>query len=122
MGEVHNYLTGTYDIEILTSPTLRLEGVSVAPSSVTDLAIPTPGLANISKPKVISSASIFELKEGVLSLVCELNPNKINERILLMPGQYQLVIKPQNSIDYKNVKTKRFQIEAGQTTNINISN
>lgn len=120
MGESGDYLAGNYDIEVLSYPTLRLENVGIVGSSATDLAIPTPGLANISKPKAISSGAIFELKEGVLTYVCDLDPNKINERILLMPGQYQLVIKPQNSIEYRAVRTKRFQIESGQTTNIGL--
>ena len=120
MGESYDYIRGSYDIEVLSTPTLRLENVAVISSSVTELSIPTPGLANISKPKVISSGAIFELKDGIMTFVCDLDPNKVNERILLMPGKYQLVIKPQNSIDYKSVRTKRFQIEAGQTTNINL--
>ena len=121
MGESHDYLTGNYDIEVLSSPTLRLENVAVVSSSATDLTIPTPGVANISKPKVISSGAVFEMKEGVLTFVCDLDPNKINERILLMPGEYQLVVKPQSSIDYKNVRTMRFLIGSGKTTNIDLS-
>ncbi|MBP5326450.1 MAG: VWA domain-containing protein [Bacteroidales bacterium] len=121
LGETHNYLTGNYDIEVLSTPTLRLDNVAVVSSSATDLTIPTPGVANINKPKVISSGSIFELKEGALKYICDLDPNKINERILLMPGEYQLVLKPQNSIEYKKVKTLRFLIGAGRTTNINLS-
>lgn len=120
LGETKNYISGNYDIEVLSTPTLRLENVGIVSSSATDLSIPTPGLANINKPKAISSGAIFELKEGVLTYVCDLNPNKVNERILLMPGQYMLVIKPQNSIEYRNVRTKRFQIESGQTTNIGL--
>lgn len=121
MGESHNYLTGNYDIEVLSFPTLRLENVAIVASSATDLTIPTPGVANISKPKVISSGAVFELKDGVLTFVCDLDPNKISERILLMPGEYQLVIKPQSSIDYKNVRTMRFLIGPGKTTNIDLS-
>ena len=120
IGEQRDYLTGDYDLEVMSTPPLRLENVSIVSSSATDLTIPTPGLANINKPKTISSGTIFAIKDGVLTFVCELNPNKINERILLMPGQYQIVIKPQSSIEYKTVRTKRFQIEAGQTTNINL--
>ena len=56
----------------------------------------------------------------MLTYVCDLNPNKVNERLLLMPGEYQLVIKPQNSILYSTVRSMRFQIESGQTTNINL--
>ena len=95
MGESRDYLTGNYDIEVLSFPTLRLENVAIVASSATDLTIPTPGVANISKPKVISSGAVFELKDGVLTFVCDLDPNKVNERILLMPGEYQLVVKPQ---------------------------
>lgn len=120
LGEQHDYLVGNYDVEVLTTPPLSLKQIAVVSSSATDLTIPTPGMANISKPKAISSGAVFTFVEGVLTYVCDLNPNKINERIVLMPGQYQLVIKPQNSIEYKNVRTKRFQIEAGQTTNINL--
>ena len=53
--------------------------------------------------------------------MCDLDPNKVNERILLMPGEYQLVVKPQSSIDYKDVRTMRFQIGSGKTTNIDLS-
>ena len=121
MGESRDYLTGNYDIEVLSFPTLRLEDVAIVASSATDLTIPTPGVANISKPKVISSGAVFELKDGVLTFVCDLDPNKVNERILLMPGEYQLVVKPQSSIDYKDVRTMRFQIGSGKTTNIDLS-
>lgn len=121
MGESRDYLTGNYDIEVLSFPTLRLENVAIVASSATDLTIPTPGVANISKPKVISSGAVFELKDGVLTFVCDLDPNKVNERILLMPGEYQLVVKPQSSINYKDVRTMRFQIGSGKTTNIDLS-
>ncbi|MBQ1409027.1 MAG: VWA domain-containing protein [Bacteroidales bacterium] len=120
LGEQKDYLSGSYDLELLSTPPLRLEGISVVGSSATDLSIPTPGLANINKSKVISSGAIFAYKEGVLTYVCDLNPNKVNERLLLMPGEYQLVIKPQNSILYSTVRSMRFQIESGQTTNINL--
>ena len=120
VGDQQEYLAGNYDIDVLSTPPMHLEKVAIIGSSATDLAIPTPGLANISKPKTVSYGTIFVLNEGVLTYVCDLNPNKANERLLLMPGQYQLVIKPQNSIEYRSVKTKRFQIEAGQITNINL--
>lgn len=121
LGEQFNYLSGTYDIEMLSTPPLRLDGVSVVSSSATDLSLPTPGMANINKTKVISSGAVFTYKEGVLTHVCDLNPNKVNERLILMPGDYQIVIKPQNSIRYTAVRSMRFKIESGQTTNINLS-
>lgn len=120
LGEQQNYLSGTYDIEMLSTPPLQLKGVSVVSSSATDLSIPTPGMANINKARAITTGAVFAYKEGVLTQVCDLNPNKVNERLLLMPGEYQIVIKPQNSIRYTTVRTMRFKIESGQTTNINL--
>lgn len=120
LGESLNYLAGSYDIVLLSTPPLSLEGVSVSPSSATDLSIPTPGMANVSKPKEISSGAVFSLRDGVMTHVCDLNPNKVNERLLLMPGEYILVIKPQKTIKYRNVRTKRFVIESGQTTSIGL--
>ena len=40
------------------------------------------------------------------------------ERILLQPGQYELVLHPQNATKYDKVQTKRFVIESSQTTKI----
>lgn len=115
-------LAGEYDIEILSTPPIRLDAVTVASSSATDLSIPTPGLAVINKPKAISTGSIFSLNNGILTPVCDLNPNRQTERLTLMPGEYQLVIKPQNTTSYNSAKTMRFQIESGQTTNIDLNN
>ena len=53
-----------------------------------------------------------------IKIFSSLNPNKINERITLMPGEYQLVIKPQNASRYKESIVKRFLVKAGETTNI----
>lgn len=121
LGDQVDYLAGQYDIEVLCSPVMQLNDVSIASSSITDLAIPTPGLANISKPKVVLSGDIFALQEGRITFVCHLNPNKVNERLLLMPGQYLLVTRPQSSTSYGKVRNRRFLIESGQTTNIAVT-
>lgn len=40
------------------------------------------------------------------------------ERILLQPGQYEVVLHPQSTTSYNKVQTKRFDIESSQTTKI----
>lgn len=121
MGEEINYLAGDYDIEVLSTPPIRMKGVSIQNSSNTDLIIEMPGLLNLSKPKVITNGSIFAFDEGKLSWVCNLSENRTSERLLLMPGQYQLVLTPTNSTRYSSVITQRFEITAGQQTNVLIS-
>ena len=121
MGEQITYRAGDYDLEVLTTPPLRLEGIRVQNASNTDLSIPMPGVVNLAKPKVISSGAIFQWEEGKLTWVCNLDASHSTERLLLMPGNYQVVIKPQASTRYNTVQTQRFQVEAGETTNVYIS-
>lgn len=121
MGEQLTYRAGEYDLEVLCTPPLRLEGVSVQNASNTDLTIPMPGVANITKPKVISTGSIFQWEEGRLTWVCNLDPSHSVERLLLMPGDYQVVIKPKASTRYSSSQTQRFQVEAGMTTQVYIN-
>jgi hypothetical protein len=118
IGEQVAYLAGDYDIEVLSTPVLKMSNVNIQRSSNTDLTIPMPGTANVQKPKNISTGCVFALEEGVLSWVCNLNPNKTTERLILMPGEYQLVLKPQSTTKYTESTVKRFQVEAGETTNI----
>lgn len=118
LGDQTAYLAGDYDVEVLSLPILKLSQVNVQGSANTDLTIPLPGVANIIKPKEICSGSIFVMEEGEISWVCDLSENKSTERVTLMPGEYQLVLKPQAKTDYGSVQTKRFQIQPGQQTNI----
>ena len=48
----------------------------------------------------------------------DLNPSTAGERLLLQPGQYEVVLHPQNATNYDKVQTKRFVIESSQTTKI----
>lgn len=121
MGEQVTYRAGDYDLEVLSTPPLRLEGITIQNASNTDLTIPMPGIVNLAKPKVITSGAIFQLNEGQLSWVCNLDASHSTERLLLMPGEYQVVIKPMASTQYSSVQVQRFKVEAGETTNVYIS-
>lgn len=118
MGDQVTYLAGQYDLEILCEPPLRLPGITIQNNSSTDLTIPMPGVVNVQKPKTICTGSIFSLQEGRMVWICDMNPSKANERFLLMPGEYQMVLKPQSSTLYKESRSKRFEVRSAQTTNI----
>lgn len=120
LGEEVSYLQGSYDLEVLASPTMKFEGIEVQESASTDISIPMPGMLNLTKPKQISTGSVFAIREGRMEWVCDLNSNSIIERIVLMPGEYLLLIHPQGSIEHKKVKQRRFMIESSKQTNIAI--
>ena len=118
MGETGQYLAGRYDVEVQTLPVTTLRGVEVRGNAATELSVPMPGMLILSKPKGITTGAIFRLRDGQVEFATDLNPSTAGERLLLQPGQYEVVLHPQNATAYNKVQTKRFVIESSQTTKI----
>lgn len=118
LGSKADYCAGTYDIDVLSTPPIHLGGVEVRKGANTELTIPMPGMLLIDKPKVVTTGSIFSLEDGIMTWVCDLNSNSVSERILLMPGEYEVLLKPRDESSYQAVRTKRFVIEAGLQTSV----
>ena len=118
VGETGQYLAGRYDVEVQTLPVTTLRGVEVRGNAATELSVPMPGMLVLSKPKGITTGAIFRLRDGQVEFATDLNPSTAGERLLLQPGQYELVLHPQNATKYDKVQTKRFVIESSQTTKI----
>lgn len=118
VGETGQYLAGRYDVEVQTLPVTTLRGVEVRGNAATELSVPMPGMLILSKPKGITTGAIFRLRDGQVDFATDLNPSTAGERLLLQPGQYEVVLHPQNTTLYNKVQTKRFVIESSQTTKI----
>ena len=118
VGEVGQYLAGRYDVEVQTLPVTTLRGVEVRGNAATELSVPMPGMLVLSKPKGITTGAIFRLRDGQVEFATDLNPSTAGERLLLQPGQYELVLHPQSATKYDKVQTRRFVIESSQTTKI----
>ena len=118
IAEVGQYLAGRYDVEVQTLPVTTLRGVEVRGGAATELSVPMPGMLVLSKPKGITTGAIFRLHDGKADFATDLNPSTAGERLLLQPGQYEVVLHPQNTTLYNKVQTKRFVIESSQTTKI----
>ena len=118
VGETGQYLAGRYDVEVQTLPVTTLRGVEVRGNAATELSVPMPGMLVLSKPKGITTGAIFRLRDGQVEFATDLNPSTAGERLLLQPGQYELVLHPQNATQYDKVQTRRFVIESSQTTKI----
>ncbi len=118
VGETGQYLAGRYDVEVQTLPVTTLRGVEVRGNAATELSVPMPGMLILSKPKGITTGAIFRLRDGQVEFATDLNPSTAGERLLLQPGQYEVVLHPQNTTLYSKVQTKRFVIESSQTTKI----
>ena len=118
VGETVSYCEGSYDIEVLSMPPMEIADVAVRESALTDLELPMPGLLNLTKPKAVCTGSVFALDEGAMRWVCDLNPNSIIEKLPLMPGEYLLMLHPQDDPRHSSVQQRRFIVESGKLTNI----
>ncbi|MBP5526944.1 MAG: VWA domain-containing protein [Bacteroidales bacterium] len=118
IGETGQYLAGRYDVEVQTLPVTILRGVEVRGNAATELSVPMPGMLVLGKPKGITTGAIFKLNDGSVEFTTDLNSSTAGERLLLQPGQYEVVLHPQTATKYDKVQTKRFVIESSQTTKI----
>ncbi|MBR1792589.1 MAG: VWA domain-containing protein [Bacteroidales bacterium] len=119
-GDKMSYLAGIYDIEVLSRPSVILQGIEIRGDASTDLSLPTPGMLTLSKSKTAMVGSIFAMKDGKLFWVCDVNTGDSGERILLMPGDYQLVARPRQSNAYSAVRTLRFSMASAELRHLTL--
>jgi Ca-activated chloride channel homolog len=90
LGSKEIYLTGKYEIEILTLPRLYYT-IEIEQSRTTVVKFPEPGIANIIMPAA-GFGSLYVLRNGVQDWVCNLNG--ISKTALqLQPGDYRAIYR-----------------------------
>ena len=120
LGDSVKYLAGTYDVEILSTPPIAINGVEIRKDAVTELAIPAPGMLMIERMKARRQVSVFEMRDGRMQLVREITPDMAGQNLILMPGEYILLVR--SSAKDKNRETRRLSatIASGKQTAIKI--
>ena len=120
LGDSVKYLAGVYDVEILSTPPIAINGVEIRKDAVTELAIPAPGMLMIERMKARRQVSVFEMRDGRMQLVREFTPDVAGQNLILMPGEYILLVRP--SAKDKNRETRRLSatIASGKQTAVKI--
>ena len=111
------YLTGEYDLEILTLPRIY-ETVRVNQSESTNVKIPEPGLVVLSASSS-PYGSIFEVNNE-LKWVCDLNTKKGRQALYLLPGKYKVVYRAKNASSSEYTKEKTFKVNSIKTVSIKL--
>ncbi|MGC3946974.1 MAG: VWA domain-containing protein [Chryseolinea sp.] len=115
------YLTGSYDVEVMTLPRRTFE-VDVQPNKTKTILLPTPGVVNFN---TISPGygSLYEMKpDGSQEWVCNLNDLKSQFALTLLPGEYKVVFRVRQTTGSKYTAFKKFTLNPGQTLIINVFN
>jgi Ca-activated chloride channel family protein len=118
-NDVERYITGKYDLEILTQPRTYISDVNIAQSHTTTVEIPQPGIASIGSSSK-GYGSIFKEEEGKLVWVCNLSELSSRESVVLQPGSYRVVYRPLNAKKSVYTKEESFTINSGQSTQIKL--
>jgi Ca-activated chloride channel family protein len=114
------YLTGSYDLEILTRPRIYLEDVIISQSKTTQVEIPAPGIVTV-LCKSPGHGSILVEQKNQLKWVYTLAENTIKESIVLQPGTYRIVFRPKNSQSSAYTIEKTFRITSGSSNTLNLN-
>ena len=120
-NETFRYLIGKYEVETLTLPR-RIFEVDIQANKTKSVLLPSPGIVNFN---TISTGygSLYELKgDGTQTWVCNLNEQKPQFSLTLLPGQYKVVFRVKNTKGSKYTGFKTFTLKSGETSNVNVFN
>jgi len=116
-GENEKYITGSYDLQVLSLPRLFIPNVEISQSHTTTIEIPEPGIAVIRK-SVSGYGSLLSEEKNRLNWIYNLDDASINETLYLQPGTYRVVFRPKTARQTVYTVEQKFVIESGKTTEV----
>ena len=119
-GTTQRYISGIYDLEILTLPRIFQEGVKIDASSTTTIAIPPPGMVTL-QTGASGYGSIFVQRENSFEWVTDLSESSERQVFQLQPGQYLVVFRSKFAQETAYSKSKEFKITSGSSTIVKIN-
>ena len=120
MNTTHEYLVGQYNLEILTKPKVNIENVKVDQDEETLIEIPAPGRLYVSKSRNMIG-SIYKKRGDNLKWVCNIASKLRRERIVLQPGKYRIIARPESANQAHKTTESEFKIVSGGSTKISIN-
>jgi Ca-activated chloride channel family protein len=118
--QLEKYLTGSYDVEILCLPRLKVSDVEIQQSHTTTVEMPMPGIAVVQK-STNGYGSIYLDDKSNLTWLYNLRDNpQQQETLYLQPGSYRVVFRSKYSNKASYTTETSFKVEPGQTVNIKL--
>lgn len=116
------YITGLYDLEILTLPRIYMKEVSIDAYKITQIQIPTPGKLSLVSFNDIYG-SIYMWSNNQLEWVCDLDEKLRRKIITLQPTldkPYKLIYRYKQHTRAYMTFEKDFEIKSGLTTSLSL--
>lgn len=117
-GQTEKYITGNYDLEILSTPRIYINDVEIKQNHTTSIEIPLPGIAVIEK-KASGYGGVYHFENNKLDLVYNFRDNAAQrETLVLQPGTYKAVFRSKYSKNSAFTVEKTFVVESGSSVNV----
>lgn len=113
------YLSGSYDLEVLTLPRIEIKNVAITQSSTTSVKVEVPGVLNLVKTYPVYGAIFITGKEGLVKIY-ELNENLNNELVGLQAGNYTVIYRTKTSKKTTESAVKTFQVKSGSSQQLRL--
>jgi len=119
INENIKYITGKYDVEILTLPRTKFKDVEVTQNGNTKYSIPSPGIANILLPSR-GYGGVYLQNKDKLEQIYHFKGNNLQHKLSLLPGSYKVVFRAKSAKQYIYTNEKSFKLKSGQSELIKI--
>ena len=119
INSTQKYITGNYDIELLTLPRQYFNNIRINQNQLTKLQLPSTGLANILLP-ANGYGSVFLNDGDELVEIYKFNGESNQYKLTLLPGKYTVVYRAKSSKKYIYTDEKTFVIKSGKSQLIKI--
>lgn len=121
INTIQEYITGNYDVEILTLPRIKIANATIQQSKTNNIMIPDPGKMEIDyKADVI--ASLYINRNNTQEWVMDLNGYSTQRKdlLLLQPGSYTVIYRPYRSTNTLDSRAKTFSVLSGGFVNVTL--
>jgi Ca-activated chloride channel homolog len=119
-GELTRYITGNYDLEILTLPRTYINDINISQNHTTTIEIPQPGIATFMM-SARGYGSVYKQTSKGLEFVTNLSQNKDKETLSLQPGDYVSVFRPKQARESIFTVERPFKIVSGASVAIKLN-
>lgn len=118
-GSAEKLIVGKYDLEVLTVPRTKINGVEIKQSSTNTIKIPSAGVLTVNKGG-FGYGSIYADDGKKIEWVCNLNENQQTEVFYLQPGSYRVEFRLKNQLESEKTVERKVTIESNKGKSINM--
>lgn len=116
----NRYLTGMYDLDILTMPPVSLKGIRISPNKTTNVEMPMSGIL-VFRRNGAGYGTLYSLDStGAQTLIHGFSEDKTSESLYLRPGTYRVVYRSRYNLRASATREKTFTLEPGATVDVNL--